>query len=236
MRVLAVGSHPDDLELSCGGTLARMAKEGYEVYTCHVANGNMGHAVIMPDELGPMRTIEAENAGKVLGVKKVYNVDVGDCMLYADNLDTRREMVRIIREVNPDFIITHGPDDYMNDHLEVSKLVFETSFTATVGHMFPETGAPTAAVVPIYYMDNLAGTNFVPEMYVDVTDYIDQKLDAVECHKSQIVWMREHDKIDFIEFVRSCTRGRGLQCGVMYAEGFKTCKAHLRQTTMRHLP
>ncbi len=235
MRVLAVGSHPDDLELSCGGTLARMAKEGYEVYTCHVANGNMGHAVIMPDELGPMRTIEAEEAGKVLGVKKVYNVDVGDCMLYADNLETRREMVRIIREVDPDFIITHSPDDYMNDHLEVSKLVFETSFTATVGHMFPEYPA-TGKVVPIYYMDNLAGTNFVPEMYVDISDYIDQKLEAVECHKSQIVWMREHDKIDFIEFVRSCTRGRGLQCGVMYAEGFTTCKAHLRQTTMRHLP
>lgn len=235
MRVLAVGSHPDDLELSCGGTLARMVKEGYEVYTCHVANGNMGHAVIMPDELGPMRTIEAENAGAVLGVKKVYNVDIGDCMLYADDINARREMVRIIREVRPDFIITHSPDDYMNDHLEVSKLVFETSFTATVGHMFPEYPVMDK-VVPIYYMDNLAGTNFVPEMYVDVTDYIEQKLEAVECHKSQIVWMREHDKIDFIEFVRSCTRGRGLQCGVMYAEGFRICKAHLRQTTMRHLP
>ena len=49
MRVLAVGCHPDDLELSCGGTLARMVKEGYEVYTCHVCNGDMGHAVIMPD-------------------------------------------------------------------------------------------------------------------------------------------------------------------------------------------
>ena len=235
MKVLAVGCHPDDLELSCGGTLARMAKEGYEVYTCHVCNGNMGHAVIMPPELGPMREKEAERAGEVLGVKKVYNVDVGDCMVYAENIDVRREMVRIIREVNPDFIITHGPDDYMNDHLQVSQLVFETSFTATVGHMFPEYPV-SDKVVPIYYMDNLAGTNFVPEMYVDVTDYIDKKLRAVECHESQIVWMREHDKIDFIEFVRSCTRGRGLQCGVMYAEGFKTCKAHLRQTTIRHLP
>lgn len=235
MRVLAVGSHPDDLELSCGGTLARMAKEGYEVYTCHVCNGNMGHAVIMPPELGPMREKEAERAGEVLGVKKVYNVDVGDCMVYAENIDVRREMVRIIREVKPDFIITHGPDDYMNDHLQVSQLVFETSFTATVGHMFPEYPV-FDKVVPIYYMDNLAGTNFVPEMYVDVSDYIETKLRAVECHESQIVWMREHDKIDFIEFVRSCTRGRGLQCGVMYAEGFKTCKAHLRQTTIRHLP
>ena len=211
-----------------------MAAEGHEVYMCHVCNGDMGHMVIMPEELGKMREKEAENGGAILGAKKVYNVNVGDCMIYSHDMEARREVVRIIREVQPDFIITHDPNDYMEDHLQVGKLVFEASFTASVGHMFPE--YPAYKVVPIYYMDNLAGVNFLPEEYVDVTDYIDKKIEALECHESQLKWMLEHDKIDFSEFVRSCSRFRGLQSGVKFAEGFRVCKAHLRQTTKRMLP
>ena len=234
MKVLAIGCHPDDLEIGCGGTLARMAAEGHEVYMCHVANGDMGHMVIMPDELGKLREKEAENGGAILGAKKVYNVNIGDCTIYSHDTEIRRELVRIIREVRPDFIITHDPNDYMEDHLQVGKLVFETSFTASVGHMFPE--YPACEIVPIYYMDNLAGVNFHPDEYVDVTDYIDTKIRALECHESQLKWMLEHDKIDFAEFVRSCSRFRGLQSGVQFAEGFRHCRAHLRQSTKRFLP
>ena len=234
MKVLAVGCHPDDLEICCGGTLARMAAEGHEVYMCHVANGDMGHMVIQPKELGELREKEAENGGEILGAKKVYNVNIGDCRLYSHDTEARREMVRIIREVQPDFIITHDPNDYMEDHLQVSQLVFETSFTASVAHMFPE--YPVYKVVPIYYMDNLAGTNFQPELYVDVSDYIDKKIAALECHESQLKWMLEHDKIDFAEFVKSCSRFRGLQCGVQYAEGFRGCMAHMRKAAKRMLP
>ena len=234
MKVLAIGCHPDDLEIGCGGTLARMVSEGHEVYMCHVCNGDMGHMVIMPDELGKMREKEAENGGAVLGVKKVYNVNVGDCMIYSHDQDARREVIKIIREVRPDFIITHDPNDYHEDHVQVQKLVCEASFTASVAHMFPE--YPVYEVVPVYFMDNLAGVNFLPEEYVDVTDYIDTKIKALECHESQLKWMLEHDKIDFAEFVKSCSRFRGLQSGVQYAEGFRAYRAHLRQTTKRLLP
>jgi LmbE family N-acetylglucosaminyl deacetylase len=78
MRVLAIGCHPDDIEIGCGGTLAKYAKLGHEVFSCHVANGNMGHAIIMPDELRRIRTKEAEEAGAVLGVKEVFNIDVNE--------------------------------------------------------------------------------------------------------------------------------------------------------------
>ncbi|MEG2939314.1 MAG: hypothetical protein RR829_03730, partial [Oscillospiraceae bacterium] len=141
----------------------------------------------------------------------------------------------IIRKTRPDFIITHNPDDYMEDHVQTSKLVYEASFTSSVPHMYPENpGYDT--VPPIYYMDTLAGVGFLPEEYVDVTDDIDTKLRALACHESQIKWMLEHDKIDFLEFVRSCSRFRGLQSGAQYAEGFRTCKAWPRQITKRLLP
>lgn len=235
MNVLAIGCHPDDLEIACYGTLARLVKEGHNVYLAHVANGNMGHAVIMPKELGEMREQEAIRAGEMIGAKKVYNVDIGDCVIGRDYWETYRRVVGIIREVQPDFIITHNPEDYMQDHVEVSKIVFEASFTASVPHMFPEFENP-AAVVPIYYMDTLGGHGFVPEQYVDITEEIDLKLRALECHESQIKWMLEHDKIDFVEWVRASSRYRGLQSGVQYAEGFIMCKAHSRACCKRHLP
>lgn len=235
MNVLAVGCHPDDLEIACYGTLARLAKEGHNVYVAHVANGNMGHAIIMPPELRDIREKEAQRAGEMIGAKEVFNVDIGDCLVRAEDRDAIGKLVGIIRKVRPDFIITHNPDDYMEDHVQVSKLVFEASFTATVPHMYPEYEAYDKTV-PIYYMDTLAGVGFLPEEYVDVTDYIDLKLEALNCHESQIKWMLEHDKIDFLEFVRSCSRFRGLQSGVQYAEGFRTCHQHGRQITKRLLP
>ena len=62
--------------------------------------------------------------------------------------------------------------------------------------------------------------NFNPTEYVDITDEIELKLEMLECHQSQLKWMRDHDNIDFAEFVRSCSRFRGIQCGVGYAEAF----------------
>ena len=85
-------------------------------------------------------------------------------------------------------------------------------------------------------MDNLAGVNFIPTEYVDVSDFIELKMNMLECHVSQMKWMREHDGIDFAEFVKTCARYRGLQCGVQFAEGFTQCLAWPKLTTKRYLP
>lgn len=235
MNVLAIGCHPDDLEIGCGGTLAKYAKLGHKVITCHVANGNKGHAVIMPEELRKIRTKEAEEAGKLIGAVEVINIDVGDLEVDSYNQDIVKKIIDVMRHAQPDVIITHSPDDYMKDHLEVNKLVFDASFSASVNHMFTEKPG-TAPVVPIYFMDTLAGVNFLPTEYVDVTDTIDLKINAVDCHQSQIKWMKEHDKIDFLDFVRTCSKFRGLQCGVDFAEGFRQCTVWPKLNTKRLLP
>ena len=123
----------------------------------------------------------------------------------------------------------------MPDHTAVSRLVFDASFAATLPNYKTKTGSP-AKLVPIYYMDTLAGVNFVPTEFVDITDYIDLKIKMLECHESQLVWMREHDGIDFADMVRTCSRYRGYQCGAGYAEGFRTCNVYLKGTTKRLLP
>ena len=232
MNVLAIGCHPDDIEISCSGTLIKCVQRGDKVTVCHVANGNMGHEIISPDDLREIRIGEAKNAGKLAGIE-VVTLDIGDLLPNGCNVEQRDKVVELIKKVQPDFIITHSPTDYMPDHREVSKLVFDASFAASVPHYG---NGGKAAVTPLFYMDNLAGMNFNPTEYVDITNEIDLKINMLECHESQLKWMRDHDHIDFAEFVRSCSRFRGIQSGVDYAEAFTQEFVWPKVTTKRLLP
>lgn len=234
MRVLAIGCHPDDLEIGCGGTLRAYVKRGDEVYMCHVANGNRGHKIIKPDELREIRHQEAENAANKIGAKRVYDLDISDLEVNATDMNQKRKLIRVIKEIKPDVIITHAPQDYMQDHREVSQLVFDAEFGASIDHI--EEDLEAVEIAPLYYMDTLAGVDFNPHEYVDVTDHIDTKLEALACHESQIKWMKEHDGIDFLDFVKTCAKYRGLQAGVPFAEGFRICNSWPRAVTKRLLP
>lgn len=232
MNILAIGCHPDDIEIACSGTLAKCKKRGDNVTVCHVANGNMGHEIISPDELRAIRIDEAKKAGALAGIE-VLTMDIGDLLPNGADIKQRDMLVDLIKKVQPDLIITHHPDDYMPDHRAVSKLVFDASFAASVPHYGTSGKSP---LCPIYYMDTLAGVNFNPTEYVDISEEIELKLEMLECHESQLKWMRDHDNIDFAEFVRICSRFRGLQCGVMYAEGFTQEYVWPKITTKRLLP
>ena len=164
-----------------------------------------------------------------------YGYIVPDDFVYENNKQARDKMVDVIRYANPDLIITHDPNDYMPDHTSVSKLVFDASFTATLPNYASKHKEP-AKLVPIYYMDTIAGVNFNPTEFVDISDEIALKLEMLNCHESQIVWMRDHDGIDFPDMVKTCSKYRGYQCGAAYAEGFKQCQVYLKGTTKRLLP
>ena len=235
MKVLAIGCHPDDIEIACSGTLAKCVKRGDEVYVAFLCSGNLGHVVIPPEELRIIRKGEAEAAAKLAGIKEVIYGGFDDLDIFADNKESRDKVVKIIRHVNPDFIITHNPEDYMPDHVATSKLVFDASFTATLPNYEPKTKTP-AKLVPIFYMDTLAGVDFVPTDFVDITEEIDLKIKMLCCHESQVVWMKEHDGIDFPDMVRTLSKCRGYQCGATYAEGFRKCNVYLKNTTKRLLP
>jgi LmbE family N-acetylglucosaminyl deacetylase len=241
MNILAVGCHPDDIEISCAGTLAKCVKRGDNVIVCHVANGDMGHVVIQPDELRKMRIKEAKTAGSLAGIE-VITADIGDLLPNGCDMAQRDKIIEVIRYAQPDLIITHSPTDYMPDHLAVQKLVFDASFAATVPH-YTAAGdvdgiskGNASKLTPLYYMDNLAGMNFQPTEYVDITDTIELKLKMLECHESQIKWMRDHDHIDFVDFVRTCSKFRGLQCGTAYAEAFTQAFVWPKVVANRLLP
>ena len=194
MKILGVGCHPDDLEIACYGTLAKYVRLGHEVAVCHIANGNLGHVEIAPDELRKVRWREADEAAKVIGAAH-YAIDIGDLYVTAENDELVRRLAKVIREVQPDLIITHNEHDYMNDHMQAYYATLRASFGA-----------------------------------------IDVKLEALSCHRSQVQWMLEHDQIDFLDFTRTCSRVRGFQSGVAYAEGFRPNHNYMRMTTKRLLP
>lgn len=232
--VLVISCHPDDMEIACAGTLLKCKARGDRVVVCHLSSGNLGHVIIPPDELKEIRAKEAEKSANIGGFEIIHSA-FDDLDIYDNNKQSRDKVVDVIKKVNPDFIITHAPNDYMPDHTAVSRLVFDASFAATLPN-YQTNVSGSARLVPIYYMDTLAGVNFNPTEYVDVSEFIDKKIEMLNCHESQIVWMRDHDNIDFPNMVKTCCRYRGYQCGVEYAEAFTQCQAYLKGTAKRYLP
>jgi LmbE family N-acetylglucosaminyl deacetylase len=232
--VLAVGAHPDDLEILCGGTLARFVGEGHAVTMCHASRGDRGSYTGTREEVARTRQAEAGRAAAIAGADHV-SLGLSDAEIDSHDPRQRVLVIDLVRETRPDVIITHAPTDYMSDHNEISKLVFDCSFHATLPLLQTE-HPPHDAVTPIYFMDTLMGLDFAPTEYVDITEAIDTKVAMLEAHASQLTWLREHDGVDIVENMKTVAAFRGLQCSVPYAEAFRQCQAWLRTTTRRYLP
>lgn len=217
MNILAVGAHPDDLEILCAGTLSKYRARGDAVFMCHAANGDKGHFIIPPDELTGIRRKEAQDAAGVIGAEAL---ELGFLdMEVHDTEQARLTFIDAVRGARPDVVITHYPDDYHTDHKAVSALMLEATFSATVPHV--KTAHDFLPKLPvIYFMDTLAGLHFQPVEYVDITEVMPQKLAMMTKHQSQLTWLKEHDNYDALDAIETMAKFRGYQCGVKYAEGF----------------
>jgi len=234
LNILAVGAHPDDLELLCAGTLARYRQAGHTVTLCTIARGDRGASHGSRDELAAVRSREAKAAAELIGARH-FSLEVPDGEVDGSDRDQRRRLTEVIRISAPDLVITHSPDDYMSDHNECSELVFASTFLATLG-LFECDGPVLASVPALVYMDTLSGLNFEPDEYVDISSTIDTKVAMMAAHKSQLDWLGSHDEMDAIAQIRTVAAFRGLQSGVAYAEAFRHCRRHLRMRTYRLLP
>lgn len=234
MKVLAVGAHPDDLEILAGGTLARYRATGHDVTMCHVASGNRGSYHLTAAQTAATRLAEAREASGEIDALHA-TLGIPDCEVSATDPAQRRQAVDLVRRHRPDLVITHAPTDYMADHNETSKLLFDASFFASVP-LYETEEAPHGTVPALYYMDTINGLGFCPTEYVDISGVIDVKTRMLAAHASQVDWLREHDKVDVVADMRTAAAYRGLQCGAQFAEGFAACLTSLRVRTHRLLP
>lgn len=233
MRVLAVGAHPDDLEILCGGTLARFAARGDVVVMLVMTDGSAGHAEIGAVELAAIREREARAAAAVIGAELVW-LGLPDEFVFNDE-PTRRRLLEAIRAAQPDLILTHEPEDYHPDHRATSRAVFDASFVMGLPNV-QTASPPHPGVAPLFYFDTLAGVGFQPAEYVDITPTFATKQAMLAAHESQVAWLRHHDAIDIQAFMETVARFRGLQCGSQYAEAFRPAHAWPRLRTERLLP
>jgi LmbE family N-acetylglucosaminyl deacetylase len=233
MNILAVGAHPDDLEILCGGTLARYANAEHAVTMAVLTNGNMGHPDVEPSEMARIRKAEFESAAALIGAAAIW-MDVDDEMSVND-LETRLKMVDVIRQAAPDVILTHCEQDYHVDHRNTSLLVSDASPLACVHNI--KRRLPQLDKQPLlYYFDTLGAVNFLPREYVDITSSIETKKAMYQCHKSQDEWMRTATGFDITDVIESVAKVRGYAAGVRYAEGFVRAEAWYKGTTERVLP
>ena len=234
MRVMAIGAHPDDLEILCAGTLARYVTEGHEVVMCHIADGDRGSYEHTREEIRAIRDEEARAAAAIIGAEYMA-LGMADGEVNAADPGQRERVTEAIRVARPDVVIAHSPNDYMTDHVEASRLAFDTSFLATLP-LF-ETASPHLAEVPaLVYMETVTGNDFVAVEFVVISAHIETKLSALDQHQSQLRWLADHDGVEMLDQIRTVSRYRGLQCGVEYAEGFVPCNVWLRARTQRVLP
>lgn len=204
LRVLVVLAHPDDPEFYCGGTVARWVSEGREVNYCLLTRGDKGNddVGIDPETLAQKRMAEQRAAAEVLGVKEVIFLDHPDGYLTPD-LALRRDVVRVIRQVRPEIIVTCDPtnffpsDRYINhsDHRAAGQATLDAVFPAAgSGLYFPELlqeeGLKPHKVEQVY----VAGAQH-PNTIVNVTKFLDQKLAALKEHASQITNMEALEKV-----------------------------------------
>ena len=184
MKILMIGAHQDDNEFRCGGLAHKYVKMGYEVKFLSMCNGCGGHHILTPEETVKTRAKESAAVAKLLGV--TYDVwDVDDCSLMAD-LETRRKLIRYIREFSPDMIICHRTNDYHADHRASAQLVQDASYLLTVPHECPDVPAMRSMPVILHNEDAFRNPPFKGDIVIDLDDEIDTKLKICDLNVCQV--------------------------------------------------
>ncbi|MGJ3240341.1 MAG: PIG-L deacetylase family protein [Anaerolineae bacterium] len=217
LRVLAVGAHPDDIEIRCGGTLARYAQAGHHVMMACATNGNKGHTKIAPDELAQIREQEARASAAVIGAD-LFWIGFPDAELFYDP-PTRLAFVDMIRQAKPDVILTHYHQAYHPDHMATSQLVAGASYISTVPHIKTE-HPPTEKVPRIFYFEVDYTLESEATEYVNITSVYDQKRQMLAAHESQYEFLMENHNVDVQAKMEQRDMQYGSICGVQYAERF----------------
>jgi LmbE family N-acetylglucosaminyl deacetylase len=232
-RVLVVMAHPDDGEFGCGGTIARWARSGKEVYYCVVTDGNSGSSdpTMTTERLVALRYEEHQAAARTLGAREALFLHYRDGYL-EPTLELRRDITRLIRRLKPDAVICQDPTTRWNGQGYINHPDHRAAGEATLAAIMP--AASTRLIFPELLAEGLEPHNvreiFITvnsghaETWVDITTTMETKLAALRQHRSQL------NDWDPLEMLREWGRGNAQQAratGVAideYAEGFKYVK------------
>lgn len=229
-RIMVIMAHPDDAEIQCGGTVARLVGASKVVTYVLCTNGNRGTAPpdVTSAALAATRQAEQRTAADVLGIEKVTFLHHDDGDLAFKLPELRRQLVALLRQHRPQVVFTHDPFAglgsyevcYLHpDHRAVGEAAVQAAFFCAPGHLF----------YPDQLADGLAphkpaalclAMSDRPDLFVDIGETFEAKVAAIACHASQ--WGQQSDLAGFF---RRIAKGIGRERGLRLAEAFKVLRA-----------
>lgn len=223
--ILAIGAHPDDVELGCGGTLAKLISAGKTVAVVDLTQGELGTR-----GTNFTRAEEAANASKILGLSARENLKMKDGFLQ-NSEEYQMQIVKIIRKYQPEIVLANAIDDRHPDHAKASKLVSDACFLSglvkikTVGQ-----GENQQPWRPKHVFHYIQWKNITPDFVIDISDFMEKKIEACLAYKTQFYDPKSNEPMtpiatkDFLESLTYRAQDLGRLSGVAFAEGFTTEK------------
>lgn len=224
---IAIVAHPDDIEFMAAGTLLLLKDRGFDIHYLTVASGNCGSMVMDPATTRQVRRMESEDAAKLLGA--TWHPPLCDDMEIIYGLGLLRRLSAVVRAVNPSIVLTHSPQDYMEDHMTTSRLAVSAAFVKKVPNFGtdPPSGPATGDVVIYHGMphglcDQLRQP-VAPGALVDTSSVHAKKREALATHASQKQWLDQSQGIDsYLVALDEMSNELGRMSGVFeHAEGWR---------------
>lgn len=223
--ILAIGAHPDDVELGCGGTIAKLISEGK---TCAIVDLTKGEMGTRGTDI--TRKQEAQEAMKILGVSARENLEMKDGFL-VNSEEYQMRIVKMIRKYKPEIVLANAIDDRHPDHAKAAKLVSDACFLSGLRKIetTDEDGVQEVwRPKQIYHY--IQWKYIEPDFVIDISEHMQTKLDACLAYKTQFYDPTSTDPVtpiatkDFLESLTYRAQDLGRLSGIAFAEGFTTEK------------
>lgn len=226
-NAIAIAAHPDDIELMMAGTLLLLKRNGYDIHYLNLSSGNVGSVVHDSETLTKIRLAEARRAAQILGAH-FHEPFCNDLEIFYDDITLRR-LAGIIREIKPSVVLTHSPSDYMEDHMNTSRLAVTACFARGMPNYYTTPDREPATydcaiyhALPHTLRDQLrqpvqAGA------FVNTSSVFDAKLEALRAHHSQQHWLDVSQKFNsYLAAMESVSLKVGRMSGqFQHAEGWR---------------
>ncbi len=224
---LAIAAHPDDIEFCMAGTLLRLAGVGWQIHCLNLSSGNLGSATIPGPTLARMRRAEAKAAARCLGATWHPPIAQDLEIFYNDTL--LRQVAAVIRSVQPRIVLTHSPQDYMEDHMNTCRLAVTAAFARGMPNYPTRPRRPAFdGSLTVYHAlphglaDGL-GQPVRASLYVDTAPVLERQRAALGCHVSQKEWLDQSQGMDsYLDTLTANSRAVGrLSRKLRHAEGWR---------------
>lgn len=223
LDILAFGVHPDDIELSCSGTLLIEIKNGKKVGIIDLTRGELGTR-----GTAETRKEEAEISAQILGVEVRENLEMADGFFKNDE-ENQRKIIAVLRKYRPEIIFCNAPDDRHPDHGRAAKLVADASFLSGLRKIETLDGEkPQEIWKPKYIFNYIQDMYINPSFVIDISEVIEKKLESIRSFKTQFFIPGENDNEpqtyisspEFLDSIINRSKMFGKMIGVKHAEGF----------------